>query len=123
MAASTPAEEKKPRKKKERAISEAEFVELFLGTELLRDLPESALNDLARGKAELREVAPGEELLRLAPARHGKTPLLILVSGSLRLNALVGDGPGTPLNVVLADEVFFDKAYDPERAQIGRAHV
>jgi len=116
MAASTPAEEKKPRKKKERAISEAEFVELFLGTELLRDLPESALNDLARGKAELREVAPGEELLRLAPARDGKTPLLILVSGSLRLNALVGDGPGTPLNVVLADEVFFDKAYDPEGA-------
>lgn len=118
MPPRSPADQKKSKKKAERAISEAEFVELFLGTELLKDLPEGLLNDLARGKAQLREVGPGDEVLRLQAGRADKSPLIVLLAGVLRLKTVPqGEGAGDIVNVFLPDDVFFDKAYDPEGQQ------
>ncbi|MBM4321520.1 MAG: hypothetical protein FJ125_16645, partial [Deltaproteobacteria bacterium] len=75
-------------KKSEQAISEAELIELFLGTELLRDLPEAVLGNLARSKAELREQEPGSAVLHLTPGRREKSPLVITISGVLRLSVV-----------------------------------
>ncbi len=114
MPPKRPAAERKGRAAPQ--ASEAELMELFLETELLKALPEPVLRELARGKADLREVEAGQTVLSLPAGRSEKSPLMVLLAGALRLMTPDGSGKLLPLNAVLPHEVFFDKAYDPEGA-------
>ncbi len=108
-------EKRKKRKKKAKVVSEAELMELFLGNELLSSLPEATLKELAAGQAKYSDVAPGEDYLTLKAGRTDKAPLVVILKGSMKLLSPTGDGH-TVLNLFTSDEVFFDKAFDPDAA-------
>jgi len=98
--------------KRKEAVSPAELMELFLGIELLSELPQEVLKELAAGKATLKEASPGEELLSLAAGRAQKGPVVVLAAGSARLTEPSDDDPRA-LNLLQPGEAFFDRAYDP----------
>lgn len=102
------------RKRKERSVSPDELMELFLGIELLSELPQDVLQELAGGKATLEDAAPGDEFLTLQAGRRDNGPVVVLAAGSARLTEPGRDGEATPVNLLLPGEAFFDRAYDPQ---------
>ncbi len=106
---------KKKRGKKKRTLTEADLIEALLSVELLADLPEASLVELA-GAVKHHDLDPEDKVGLPAAPRAEPASLFVVLKGELKIRAQAG-GEWKLANIVPRGEFFFDRAVDPTGGQ------